>query len=382
VLVVAIGGIYALSAIYAACMAVVLIGVRRLGRYCRKASPGNTPTVSVLVAARNEEPGIRQCVASLLNQDYPADRYRVVVVNDRSNDRTGSILEEIATTSNLLTVVHISDDPVGISGKQNALRTGLRYCEGDVILNTDADCIAPETWVRRFAEEFADDVGLVIGVPVCHRKGARVSLFHALQSLDLAYLLNLAVGAAGIGKPASCIGNNMAVRRKALDAVGGYEDMGYALTEDAALIRAVDRHHEWRIAAANVPSAVVVTAPVATVRQLYRQRARWLLGGMDTGSAGVRILYLMLAVHLVLAATPALIWVPALRLPLATALATKIVADFSVAWQATSTIGRRDMLRVFPAFVVYFVAYSAFIGVGSLFRPRIEWKGQVYGRRR
>ena len=54
----------------------------------------NWPRVSIIVPARNEEQGVRAAVESLLRQDYPA--LELVVVNDRSTDRTGAILSALA----------------------------------------------------------------------------------------------------------------------------------------------------------------------------------------------------------------------------------------------------------------------------------------------
>ena len=55
-------------------------------------APENAPLVSILIPARNEERNIGNCLESLCNLDYP--HYEVIVIDDRSTDRTAAIIEE------------------------------------------------------------------------------------------------------------------------------------------------------------------------------------------------------------------------------------------------------------------------------------------------
>src|SRR5215468_8405928 len=82
----------------------------------------DAPRVSVVIAARNEERGIEPALQSVLNQDYPS--CEVIVVNDRSTDRTGEILERIAATTAKLRVCSVERIPAGWLGKNHALHQG------------------------------------------------------------------------------------------------------------------------------------------------------------------------------------------------------------------------------------------------------------------
>lgn len=62
----------------------------------RRQEPDGTPMVSVVIPVYNEERHIEACLASVLDQDYPIDRYEVIVADGRSTDRTREIIEEIA----------------------------------------------------------------------------------------------------------------------------------------------------------------------------------------------------------------------------------------------------------------------------------------------
>ena len=98
------------------------------------------PMISVVVPARNEARSIQRCVGALLDQDYPG--YELIVVDDRSTDSTGEILERIEAESQNLKVLHGVDLPAGWAGKPHALVQGVAAARGDWLCFVDADTIA------------------------------------------------------------------------------------------------------------------------------------------------------------------------------------------------------------------------------------------------
>ena len=142
-----------LAAINLACVlgigGTLVWGDRRIGRLS-DVPPGPlvaTPRISVIVAARNEERNIEAAVTSLLNQDY-AD-YELLVVDDRSTDSTGAILDRVAQRESRLKVLHLTELPPGWLGKNHALDVGARQATGDFLLFTDADVVLDPTTLRR-----------------------------------------------------------------------------------------------------------------------------------------------------------------------------------------------------------------------------------------
>lgn len=108
---------------------------------------GQGPRVSIVVAAKNEELHIRQAVASLLSQDY--HDVELIVVEDRSTDRTGKLLDDMAAKTQRVQVVHITDLPKGWLGKNHALNAGAAKATGDVLLFVDGDIILERTAISR-----------------------------------------------------------------------------------------------------------------------------------------------------------------------------------------------------------------------------------------
>mgnify|MGYP001026925686 CR=1 FL=1 len=105
------------------------------------------PRVSVIVAARNEERNIREALQSLLGLEYPD--YQLIVVDDRSEDATGTILDRMAGADRRLKVIHLDTLPAGWLGKNHALWTGSRQADGEILLFTDADIVMEPTLLTR-----------------------------------------------------------------------------------------------------------------------------------------------------------------------------------------------------------------------------------------
>ena len=102
------------------------------------APPATLPRLSVLVAAKDEEPNIGRCLSGLLAQHYPG--LEVIATNDRSSDRTGPIMDDMAARDARLKPVHVTHLPAGWTGKNHALHQAIGQATGDYFCFTDADC--------------------------------------------------------------------------------------------------------------------------------------------------------------------------------------------------------------------------------------------------
>lgn len=113
------------------------------------------PFVSIIVPAFNAETTLPACLASLVAQDYPKDRYEVLVVDNRSHDRTADIIRSFPMT-------YLSE--IKRQSSYAARNAGIRRASGEILAFTDADCVADPQWLARAVLCFRDQtVGGVAG---------------------------------------------------------------------------------------------------------------------------------------------------------------------------------------------------------------------------
>lgn len=120
-------------------------------------SAASLPKVSIIVPAMNEEEHIEAALTSLLSLEY--EDLEVFVVNDRSTDSTGIILEQMVSRYPRLQVLNVQKLPDGWLGKNHALHLGAQHAKGEYLLFTDADVIHGSTALKR-AVGYMEKMGL------------------------------------------------------------------------------------------------------------------------------------------------------------------------------------------------------------------------------
>ena len=112
--------------------------------------PRSWPRLSVVIPACDEGDTLEDAIQTVLAQDYP--HIEVVLIDDRSTDNTGRIVDRVAAVDRRVRPVHITELPHGWLGKVNALRRGVEQTSGQWVLFTDADVhMAPGTLRRAVA---------------------------------------------------------------------------------------------------------------------------------------------------------------------------------------------------------------------------------------
>lgn len=353
------------------------------------------PRVAVLVAARNEEHTLSRCLDALLAQDYPADRLAIYVANDHSTDRTAEVIERYRTQTKrkpmvlepafdgapdgdlpfddeneadpAVIAVQVGSPHGSVQGKANALHCAIGQSDEEVLLITDADCAPPPQWARRMVEYLVAEPnrGTVAGQSLVEGRG----LVPSVQALDWAYLLTSASGLAFLGRDATAMGNNMALRRSAYEAVGGYPTLPFSVTEDYELWRHIGLHPDYETYFPTDGRTSNRTLPLARLWDIYMQRRRWARGGLRA----------KLWLHLVYVLTHLAHLLPLIGLfvaPLATlaVLSAKWAAEVALLWVGLAQGNRRHRLWAFPVFQAVLLGYMSTLPYVLLFFPRIEWK--------
>jgi cellulose synthase/poly-beta-1,6-N-acetylglucosamine synthase-like glycosyltransferase len=182
----------------------------------------NWPSVTVLVAAHNEEAVIAHSLDAMAALEYPRDRIRIVVVNDRSKDRTGEIVDEYV--KKYPGFIDHFQRVEGKPGKAAALKDATQIVTTDIVMVFDADYTPGKGLIKQLAAPFFDpEVGLTMGrvVPMNTGRNLLTRLLDMERSggyqVDQQARMNMGL----VPQYGGTVGG---VRRACLEDVGGWRD--------------------------------------------------------------------------------------------------------------------------------------------------------------
>lgn len=345
-----------------------------------RASRTNQPTVSVVVAARNEARRIGALLNDLALQGYPRELLEIIVIDDSSTDTTAEIVTQHSDTG--VRLIQLEHTPPGWSPKKFALQKGIEASTGEIILTTDADCRVGPRWIEGMVAGFDDSVGLVAGFSRISKKETSSRAAAAWEGLDFFALLSAAAGTLNKGMPMSVTGQNLAYRREAWEQVGGFEAIHHRPSGDDMLMMQLIAHRtDWQCHFHLLPDSFVSTRACESVRELIHQRLRW----ASNASSGIFmpwpfLTYLVTAWLLALAQVTLILTLPFNPSWAVTTVAlwsVKTWMDYRVLALAARRFDTTDLLRHMPLWVTTVPFYTTAIGA---FGPlgRFTWKGRKF----
>jgi cellulose synthase/poly-beta-1,6-N-acetylglucosamine synthase-like glycosyltransferase len=359
-----------LTFFYCLVILTLLIGLFRL----RSGQNDHRPSVSVIIAARNEATNIDRCLTALSTQTYPADRYEIIVVDDRSSDATPEIVRRRIDQTSSIRLVQVGTTKRHICPKKNALALGIEAGSGEILLFTDADCIPRASWLETVVRSFDPDVGLVAGFsPFEDSPG----FLHRLLAVEAVVVAVLSAGSIGIGLPLACTARNLAYRRRVYETVGGFEQIGHIISgDDVLMMRQVAERTSWKIRYCPDPRASVLTHHPASdsLTDLFYRKVRHTSKAIHYTSPIIVLAICVYLFHLLFCFAPLFSWFDLLSPHL-------LLGVFIAKWGidlATMTVGIRrlgvrfrviDLLLFELLYPLYIVVFSA-LGVFFKFR----WK--------
>ena len=225
----------------------------------------NQLDASIVIAARNESANVGALLEDIRHQTHT--NFKVIVVDDHSNDDTTNIVRNFAALDPRFSVI----TNVG-EGKKSALTTGIKASNGEIIVTTDADCRMEKHWLETIVAGFQDPkTKFVFG-------GVKIegeSFFASLQSHEFLSLIGTAVATLWWGFPSMCNGANLAFRKSVFFEVGGYANNFHIPSgDDEFLMHKVFRRYPTDVGFVPDGRAIVRTSAVS-LRQFVHQRVRW-----------------------------------------------------------------------------------------------------------
>lgn len=225
------------------------------------------PSVTVVVPMRNEAKHISKCLESLIRQEYPEDKYEILVVDDHSDDGSGTVISEYP--------VRLILQNEGRGGKKEAVITGVHEAKGEIVLMTDADCIAGPEWVVSMVGDLlSEDARMVIG-PVTFVQHSNISFIQRYQVLEQNALNVITAAGLKTGLISSASGANMGFYKETFYSLNPYEDNNEIASGDDVFFAQKMKKHQMKVVYCKSKDAVVFSEAVRTFPELIRQRVRW-----------------------------------------------------------------------------------------------------------
>ena len=230
------------------------------------------PSVSVIIAAHNEDLNITVCLDSILNQNYPQDKLEIIIVNDRSEDNTGLIIKKYERNHSNIHTITINECQDGLSPKKNALSQGIAIANGEIIATTDADCRASQQWIKLLSSFFTPETGMVVGIAPLKPTSWWLS---PLICIDAIFGSLTAYGSLGWNNAVTCTGRNFAYRKDLFHEINGYSGIDHILMgDDDLLMMKARKKTEWKIRFMPDTQATVKSLAASGWRHYGSQRKR------------------------------------------------------------------------------------------------------------
>ncbi|MGB9707934.1 MAG: glycosyltransferase [Candidatus Pacearchaeota archaeon] len=217
------------------------------------------PRVSVLVDAKNAGNTIKRRIENLLKQNYPKDKYEIIVYDRNSQDDTESICREYEKQGKIKYIRgkhEIKGPLLDMAIKELA--------KGEILLFSDPDVVSEKNWIANMVQPFKDEkVGAVAGTVHCgnYYKG----FFPLMRAVEDEW--RFVVPMMRDSETVFAVGANQALRREAWEQT----KFGDSVLDDLSIVtRVIDKG--WKSVGV---SATGVEEEVETLKQYWKQRTRW-----------------------------------------------------------------------------------------------------------
>lgn len=326
------------------------------------------PRVSILVPMRNEAQNVKGLLDSLSSLEYPADKVEILIGEDRSTDQTPELLSTLTSGNPQVTVVSIVQDLPNLKAKANVIGQLIPHCTSEYYFITDADVRVPPTWIKSILQNNPQKAGVVGGTTVVKVR----DLWSGLQNIDWILAQGLLSVAGKLFGTIAVSGTNMMVTKQVCDAIGGYGNIPFSLTEDIGVLTAA-RDAGFTGKNLTDPKSTGLIEAQPSWASLLAQRARWTYGVLKLPKFIV-LLLLIRAFFLVLVILLAF-WHPGVAVA---AYLTNVILGVILVRTIATAVGQKIALVHFLFFEVYWFLVATGGLFTRLFFTNINWKGRDF----
>jgi poly-beta-1,6-N-acetyl-D-glucosamine synthase len=333
-----------------------------------------TTTISVIIAARNEEKNIGKLLEAIRQQDYPKNLFEVIVVNDHSTDHTEELVRQYPGAR----LINLGGDELN-SYKKKAIEEGIAAAKNDLIVTTDADCMPPPTWLKTIVA-MKEKTGVVfIAAPVMlvneNNPGDLLPIF---QQLD--FLILQGVTAVSVNKKifSMCNGANLAYEKKLFYEVGGFKAIDkIASGDDMLLMAKIRKRYPNNVAYLKSKNAIVTSKTESNWKTFFNQRLRWASKARRYTEANIFLVQTMVYIFnlFFLVLLIASFWDIQYYWLLLLLWCVKTIVEFPLVASVASYFNRRNLLKWLFFLQPLHICYMIVVGLVSQF-VSYEWKSR------
>ncbi len=329
--------------------------------------------ISVIIAARNEESYIQNCIESIINNNFPVENFEIIIVDDHSTDKTFEIINR-----SIYKNVRVFNLPENLHGKKAAITFGVSMSRFPYILCTDADGVVSKDWLSLHSSKFKqDDIVVNTAVVLPETDGSVLTHF---QFLD--FVASMAITANGIFRKSYFLANgaNISFKKTAFNDVKGYEgNEHFASGDDVFLINKMATSAIGKIGFIKSSDGVVTTKSETSWSSLVQQRKRWATKSLKMGDnqiAKIQAFIFIYCMMILLFIFVGIFYSGCLLTAGLAALMIKMVTDYFFLNSLCRFFDKNRVMKSFlPCFFLYFI-HIFLSGVYALMPSNFEWKGR------
>jgi len=331
----------------------------------------NINNISVLIAARNEEEHLPDLIKSLISQNYPKENYEIIIVDDRSTDKTSELVKQFQCEYSNMKLLRIENESEQLLGKKEAIDAGIRAASYNLLAFTDADCVPTQNWLKHINSHFTEDTDVVAGYSYVHYKNR---FFKYLKNLERSSLFAVIAGSFGWNWGITITAGNMAYRKELFEKAGGFGEIGKVRSGDDDLMIQKMRKHIRCMKFMFHPDSIIETGRDQTTKtqmhQEIRRGSKWRYYTLP-----IKILTLFIFMYYVI-----FIWcfLGFLFSKISTMLfiiilILKILPEFLLLTLFLAKIRRLRLMWVFPIAELLYIPYFIYFGMKGTF-GKYRWK--------
>lgn len=268
-----IATLFIILSIYFITIFSLIQGIRKVKKYDYDDSTPGKNKFSIVIPFRNEAQHLPELLISLSKIDYPSTHFEVIFIDDASEDKSKTIIQEFKQTSTL-PIKLLDNKPYSRSPKKDAITLGVKQAIHPWIVTTDADCQTPRTWLSALDTFIDTEKAQFVAMPVLLKR--KKSLVATFQYFEILGIQGVTLAAFSFKKPFLCNGANLAYKKDLFFEVNGYEGNNHlASGDDIFLLEKIRKLTTVNLTYLNTKEALVKTYPETTWTQAIEQRIRW-----------------------------------------------------------------------------------------------------------